>query len=112
MSQTPAEEITAKIRQRRWQMLVHSRLYYIDDDPIVSDSQWQQWANELRDLQQENPELTKIGLYDDKFADWTGDTGYHLPLLAPDVAMKALWVKRIHDERQNVSGRRGHVSAK
>lgn len=86
-------------------MLVHSRLYYIDDAPIVTDGQWQKWANELRDLQAKYPELTKIGLYDDKFSDWTGDTGFHLPLLDPAVATRALWVKRIHDERQHVSGR-------
>lgn len=99
------EDIIAKIRQRRYQMLVHSRLYYIDDEPIITDTQWQHWANELRDLQNKYPELTNIGLHDKVFSDWTGDTGYHLPLMDPDVACRALWVLRIHNERQNVSSR-------
>lgn len=107
-----SEAIIAKIRQRRWQMLVHSRLYYMDYESIVSDDQWQKWANELRDLQQANPDLCNIGVYDEAFADWTGDTGYHLPLTDPVIAARALWVFRIHHERQHVSGRTGDVRAK
>lgn len=66
-----------KILQRRRQMLVHSYLYYHLDTPIVNDSTWQRWANELRDLQCEFG--TEFGFYDDAFSDWTGDTGMHLP---------------------------------
>ena len=48
------------IRQRRSQMLVHSYLYYRLDKPIISDDTWQKWANELAELQRENPFDCKI----------------------------------------------------
>lgn len=49
------------------------------DNPIVSDDQWQAWADELAKLQADNPKCCKIDFYDKEFADWTGDTGMHLP---------------------------------
>ena len=67
------------IRQRRHQMLVHSYLYYKKDAPVISDDKWQQWANELTDLQTRYPEATKLDFYDEVFADWDGSTGMHLP---------------------------------
>lgn len=70
--QTPAEQI----RQRRAQMLVHSFLYYVLDDPIVSDHQWQEWADELVVLQAIWGD--EIGFYDASFRDWDGSTGCHL----------------------------------
>lgn len=68
-----------KIKQRRSQMLVHSVIYYWMDSSIVSDNQWQAWANELRDLQRDNPDDCNIGFYDGVFANWDGSTGCHLP---------------------------------
>lgn len=65
-----------KIRQRRSQMLIHSYLYYWLDSPVVSDDKWQQWADDLAELQERK---TKIGFYDKVFADWDGSTGMHLP---------------------------------
>lgn len=85
-------------------MLIHSRLYYIDNTSIITDHQWQQWANELADLQAKNPDLCKIGFFDESFEDWSGDTGYHLPLMDTWVASTALRLLRNHDERQNVRG--------
>lgn len=73
MEQTPVE----KIRQRRAQMLVHSYLYYWCDEPIISDDQWQTWADELERLHAAHG--WQIGYYDDAFSDWTGATGTHLP---------------------------------
>lgn len=70
---TPAE----RIKQRRTQMLIHSHLYYRMDAPIISDDQWQSWADELVTLQREHPGA--IGWYDAAFADWDGSTGMHLP---------------------------------
>ena len=40
------DEIKALIRRRRAQMLVHSFLYYHQDNPIWSDDEWQQKADE------------------------------------------------------------------
>lgn len=74
------DEIKSKIRQRRSQMLVHSRLYYEMDTNIVDDDTWQRWANELRDIQRQHPDCCRIDFFDRDFANWNGDTGMHLPL--------------------------------
>lgn len=87
------------IKRRRYQLLVHSRLYYIDDQPIVSDHQWQAWADELTQLQTKHPELCQLDFYDKEFSDWNGDTGFHLPLYDPRVMATALYVQRLHEER-------------
>lgn len=84
--------IKSKIRQRRSQMLVHSYIYYVLDENIVSDDTWQKWANELRDLQEQYPTYCKIGFYDREFATWNGDTGAMLPLKDPYVIHKATQV--------------------
>lgn len=70
------QTLSEKIKQRRSQMLVHSYLYYELDQNIVSDDKWQQWADELVELQKQK---TKIGFYDDAFADWSGASGAFLP---------------------------------
>lgn len=66
-----------RIKQRRSQMLIHSFLYYHQDTSIVSDDQWQHWADELTILQKDYP--APIGFYDKAFSDWDGSTGMHLP---------------------------------
>ena len=71
--QTPQD----RIRQRRTQMLIHSYAYYQIGDSIVSDHDWQRWADELVTLQRDHP--APIGFYDAEFADWDGSTGFHLP---------------------------------
>ena len=83
-------DIGAKIKQRRSQMLIHSCLYYEMDDSIVSDDKWQQWADELEQLQRDYPDLNKIGFYDEEFRDWDGSTGAHLPHRDPWVYGKSL----------------------
>ena len=70
------QTLSEKIRQRRTQMLVHSYLYYELDQNIITDEKWQQWADELVELQKEKLE---IGFYDEAFKDWSGATGMHLP---------------------------------
>ncbi len=75
-----AQVLKDKIKQRRSQMLVHSALYYEMDESVVDDATWQRWADELRDLQNDNPLLCTIEFYDEAFARWDGSTGHHLPL--------------------------------
>jgi len=77
------------IRRRRAQMLIHSCLYYELNESIVSDHQWQAWADELAELQQNHPDKCVIGFYDEEFKDWDGSSGYHLPLRDPWVFGKA-----------------------
>ena len=78
------------IKQRRAQMLIHSCIYYVFDRCIVDDHTWQRWADELTQAQQEFPNLCNINFFDEKFKDWNGSTGFHLPHYDPWVVKKAL----------------------
>jgi hypothetical protein len=70
------QTLSEKIKQRRTQMLIHSYLYYTLDDTVITDDKWQQWADELTELQKRK---SNIGFYDKEFSDWNGSTGMHLP---------------------------------
>ena len=72
----PVQKLSEKIRQRRSQMMIHSYIYYHMDDNVISDDKWQEWADELTELQKRKHD---IGFYDDVFRDWNGSTGMHLP---------------------------------
>jgi hypothetical protein len=97
MTKQTQDEIKVLIRRRRAQMLVHSYLYYELDDSIISDDLWQQWANELEELQRKYPKLCKIEYYDTIFKDWDGTTGNHLPRTII-IEKKALQVKEAYDK--------------
>lgn len=73
-------QIAEKIQQRRYQMLIHSCLYYHLNQNIISDKQWDEWARELRDLQNKYPDISsKVTLYEE-FKDWDASTGAFLPV--------------------------------
>lgn len=55
-------------------MLVHSYLYEIAGEPIISDAKWDAWAKELAELIKANPEALDKHLYGQAFRGWTGDT--------------------------------------
>lgn len=82
------QTLEEKIRQRRHQMLIHSYMYYVMDESIVDDGKWQQWADELVELQKQEK---VIGFYDEVFADWDGSTGMHLPQ-DPWIKKRAEWL--------------------
>lgn len=88
------QTVSELIKQRRSQMLIHSYLYYVLDQPIVTDNDWQRWADELVALQHDNPQ--PIGFYDQEFNDWNASTGMHLPQddWVRDKAFKLLDSKR------------------
>jgi hypothetical protein len=90
------QTLSEKIRQRRIQMFVHSYLYYEMDENIVDDHKWQQWANELVELQKQKID---IGFYDDAFRDWDGSTGCDLPF---DSWVKKRAEKLLHSRRDNL----------
>lgn len=94
-------EIKSLIRRRRSQMLIHSCLYYEMDDSIVSDHEWQMWADELEKLQSEHKDCCAIGFFDFEFRDWSGATGNHLPLRDPWVSGKAKQVLGLHQKYKN-----------
>ena len=92
----PERSIKEIIRQRRAQMLIHSCIYYELNDNIVSDHQWQDWADELERLQSAHPEECKIGFFDQEFRNWTGATGNHLNHRHPWVLRKAQSILEKH----------------
>ena len=70
--------IAEKIQRRRYQMLVHSYIYYELDENLISDSLWSQWATELAELQRKYPEIAKSVEYSTDFVGWDGSSGAFL----------------------------------
>ena len=85
------------IKRRRSQLLIHSYIYYVLDSNLITDHQWQDWANELTKLQQTYPQYCKLNWYDKEFVDWNGSTGCHLPTDGW-VKKKALQLYKQHHE--------------
>lgn len=82
-------KVAERIQKLRLQMLIHSYIYYKMDDNIVSDMEWMIWANELQNLQDQNPEIAKQVPWADAFEGWDGSSGAFLPLDDPWVVNKA-----------------------
>ena len=97
-NEAPVQSLKEKIRQRRAQMLIHSAIYYDLNDNIVSDHQWQAWADELEKLQKDHPDQINIDFFDWEFRDWDGATGAHLPHRHPWVHAKAKYVLHLHEK--------------
>lgn len=70
-------------------MLVHSCIYYELNQNIISDRQWDEWAKELKTLQEHYPNIAKKVMWFEEFKDWDASTGAFLPLKDPWVQMKA-----------------------
>lgn len=88
--------VISLIKRKRLQMLVHSCIYYRLNESIISDEKWYEMAYELRDLQIEYPELSKVAEWADAFEGWDGTTGYDLPLGDQWVMQKACYILKIH----------------
>lgn len=73
------DPIAAKIQQRRYQILVHSLLYYELDINLVSDAKWAEWGRELVELQKAHPEVASNVIFADAFKEFDGSTGFNLP---------------------------------
>lgn len=71
--------IAAKIQQRRYQILVHSLMYYDLDVSVVSDAKWAEWALELVGLQSAHPDIASRVIFAEAFKDFDGSTGFNLP---------------------------------
>ena len=92
-------KIAEKIQQRRYQMLIHSCIYYKLNDNYISDYQWSEWAKELAELQNKYPDISKeVTLYE-YFEDWDGSTGVFLPLDLPWVMQKAQDLLHYRDDK-------------
>lgn len=83
-------KIAEKIQQRRLQMIVHSAIYYVFNDNIVSDSKWSQWGRELKDLQEKYPDIASKVIFAEAFKDWDASTGFNLPIHDDWVTKRAI----------------------
>ena len=72
-------DIAALIQRRRYQILVHSLIYYELDMNLVSDAQWAEWGVELVKLQKEHPKEAESVIFSKQFKDFDASTGYNLP---------------------------------
>ena len=72
------QTIQEKIKQRRRQLILHSFIYYVLSDNIISDAKWSKWAQELVELQQKYPKESAEVEYWSLFRDFDGSTGFHL----------------------------------
>lgn len=76
-------EIAELIQQRRYQLLIHSCIYYHLNANLISDKKWDEWAKELVTLQTDYPKISEnVTLYE-YFKDWDASTGAFLPITEP-----------------------------
>lgn len=85
-------KIAELIQQRRFQMLIHSCIYYELNQNLITDKKWDEWARELRDLQNQYPDISKrVQMYED-FKDWDASTGAFLPIKQDWIIQRAKWL--------------------
>ena len=64
------------IESLRRQILVHSCIYYVLDNNVISDKKYDTLSSNLVKLQQENPDFE--GMYHYVFDDFDNNTGFDL----------------------------------
>lgn len=79
------QTVTEKIQQRRYQILVHSYLYYKLGDTVIDDHTFDRWASELVELQNQYPENSREANYYNEFKDFDGSSGFDLPYDMPNI---------------------------
>lgn len=92
------DEIRALILRRRLQILVHSCIYYVFNENIISDSIWSEWARELASLQEKYPSVASRVDYAQEFRDFDGSTGFDLPTRNPEIMEKAQYLLKLFKE--------------
>lgn len=85
-------KIAEKIQQRRLQLLIHSCIYYEMNQNLITDKKWDEWARELKKLQEDYPDISRRVEWYAAFVDWDASTGVFLPLKDEWVVNKAKWL--------------------
>lgn len=93
--------IAAKIQQRRYQILVHSLLYYDADISLVSDAMWSKWAQELVELQEAHPAIAEKVIFANAFKDFDGSSGFNLPYRDEQIVNIAYRLLKTHDSAES-----------
>lgn len=99
LSTAQCDGTAEKIKRRRYQILVHSLLYYELNINLVSDSQWSEWATELAELQRQNPEVSNSVIFADEFKTFDGSSGFDLPYKDEQIVNIAYRLLRIVSSR-------------
>jgi len=87
----PIDSIENKIKQRRIQILIHSCIYYVFGENIIEDYLFDEWCKEYVSMMKDyDGDYTDY--FDKDFEDFTGETGFHLPLRHPWVMSKAQYL--------------------
>lgn len=69
------------IHRYRRNVLIHSILYYMMDEPVLTDIEFDRRAKLLAQLQKDHPEASaRVAYHYEGFKDFTGETGFHLQL--------------------------------
>lgn len=77
----PMSMVEERINRLRRQVLVHSIIYYRLGTSVIDDSVFDSRARELAQLQKDHPKQSEnVEYMREAFRDFTGETGYHLPL--------------------------------
>lgn len=93
-------KVAEKIQQRRYQLLIHSCIYYHLNASVVSDDMWNKWSIELCNLQSQHPDIAKkVPLYE-YFHDWDGSTGAFLPITLDWVVNVSKYLLNIQDQEE------------
>lgn len=93
------QTIAERIQQLRLQTVIHSAIYYVLNDNIISDNEWSERAKELVKLQEQYPDVASQVVYADEFKDFDGSTGFNLPK-DDRVMAKAQYLLMIRSKRR------------
>lgn len=89
-------DIAELIQQRRYQLLIHSCIYYHLNTNLISDRTWDLWAKELLSLQQTYPEISNCVTLFEYFKDWDASTGAFLPITSDWVVALSKRILKLH----------------
>ena len=91
------EQALELIKRRRFQLALHSTIYYVYDTNIIGDNVYDRFSKELVELQKRFPLQSKEAPLYEAFKDWDGSTGFHLTHRL-DFHQKALHMIRLHEK--------------
>lgn len=94
------EQMVELITRRRRQILVHSFLYYQQNESIIADHVFDKWSKELVELQEKFPEEAKQAPFHEGFKTFDGSSGFDLPYSDPQIQNTGLHLLRIHRQRR------------
>lgn len=94
------EAIAELIDRRMRQIMIHSHIYYLYNNNVISDYQYDKYSKELAELLKKHRDIAKEHELYEKFKDFDGSTGYHLVDMDGVWATRALVVLTVYENDQ------------